>query len=79
MSSREQNERKFGKWRELASGGRCYEFEVVGKQGWKARYFKEVDSSDNTLRFWQEIFNEQNELVEIHQKYPVDLGHRKVR
>ena len=43
-----------------------------------AKYLKEVDFEENTLRFWQEIYNEQGELVEIHEKYPADKGHQKV-
>jgi hypothetical protein len=40
---------------------------------------KEVDVDENTVRFWQEIYNEQDTLVEIHEKYPVDKGHRKIQ
>jgi hypothetical protein len=36
-----------------------------------------VDAAEQTLRFWQEIYDDQNRLVEIHEKYPVDKGHRK--
>ena len=39
---------------------------------------KEVDADEATLRFCQEIYNDQNELVEIHEKYPIDIGHKKV-
>lgn len=77
MSSRIQNERKFGHWEEIAGGGRRYWIEVQGRQGWRARYLKEVDSRETTLRFWQEIYDEQGNLVEVHHKYPVDEGHRK--
>jgi hypothetical protein len=52
---------------------------VNGQQGWYALYYKETDSNENTLRFWQEVFNEKNELEEIHQKYPVDKGHQKIK
>ena len=79
MSTRSQNECKFGHWEELAHGGRCYWFEVAGRRGWKARYVKEVDANENTVRFWQEIDNDQDTLVEIHEKYPVDTGHRPVQ
>lgn len=41
------------------------------------RNLKEVDAEDTTLRFWQEIFDDQGRLVEIHEKYPIDTGHRK--
>lgn len=78
MASREQNERKFGKWTDRESGGRCYWLDVPGHHGWKARYLKEVDADETTLRFWQEVYDETGMLVEVHQKFPVDLGHRKV-
>jgi hypothetical protein len=77
MSTRTQNERKFGRWEELLNGGRRYWIDIVGRQGWRARYLKEVDASESTLRFWQEIYDEAGNLVETHEKYPVDEGHRK--
>ena len=77
MSTRTQNERKFSGWEELANGGRRYWTDVVGRQGWRARYLKEVDANESTLRFWQEIYDEAGKLVETHEKYPVDEGHRK--
>ncbi len=42
----------------MPGGGRRYRLDVAGRQGWIARYFKEVDASETTLRFWQEIYNE---------------------
>jgi hypothetical protein len=50
---------------------------VPGRYGWKARYTKEVDTAEQTLRVWQEIIDEKGELVEVHVKYPVDRGHQK--
>jgi cell division FtsZ-interacting protein ZapD len=55
-----------------------YWLEVAGRNAWKARYLKEVDRQEMTIRFWQETYNERGKLVEIHEKFPVDLGHRKV-
>ncbi len=78
MSTKEQNERKFQTWQDLKDGGRRYWFDVRGHSGWKARYVKEVDAREVTVRFYQEIYNENGQLVEVHVKYPVDLGHRKV-
>ena len=78
MSRRRQNQRKFGNWEELPEGGRRYWLDVAGHQGWTARYVKEVDGDENTTRFWQEITNEEGNLVEIHEKYPQDKGHRKL-
>jgi hypothetical protein len=77
VSTRAQNERKFGRWEDLAGGGRRYRFAVSGKLGWQARYLKEVDAAEQTVRFWQEIYDDQGRLVEMHEKYPVDKGHQK--
>ena len=44
----------------------------------RARYLKEVDAQETTVRFWQEIYDDQGNLVEIHEKYPVDKGHQKL-
>ena len=77
-SKRRQNEKKFGSWEALPGGGRRYWYEVNGRWGWKARYVKEVDAVDTTLRFYQEIYDDRDMLVEVHHKYPVDTGHTKV-
>jgi hypothetical protein len=45
---------------------------------WRARYLKEVDAAEATLRFWQEVYDDQGKLVEIHEKFPMDKGHQKV-
>jgi membrane protein implicated in regulation of membrane protease activity len=45
----------------------------------KTRYVKEVDATEQTLRFYQEIYNSSGKLIEIHEKYPKDRGHIKVR
>jgi hypothetical protein len=37
-----------------------------------------VNSEEKTVAFYQEIYNEHGELVEIHEEFPVDRGHRKV-
>ena len=78
MGTREQNEKKFGAWSEMPGGGRLYRLEIAGRFGWRACYFKEVDSNEITVRFWQEIYDDQDTIVEIHEKYPVDKGHRKL-
>ena len=75
---RRQHEKKFGSWEILPGGGRRYWYDIQGRHGWKARYVKEVDADEVTLRFAQEIYNDQGKLVEIHQKFPIDTGHTKV-
>lgn len=75
---RKGNERKFSTWEELPGGGRRYFYEVQGRYGWKARYVKEVDASETTVKFYQEIYDERGDWVEVHEKYPVDRDHRKL-
>jgi hypothetical protein len=67
-----------GAWRDLPDGGREYSSELKGHSGWRARYVKVVDTEESTVRFYQEVFDGEGRLREIHEKYPVDLGHRQV-
>ena len=78
MSRRKQNEGKFQNRERLEDNGRIYWYDVQGRKGWKARYVKEVDEKEATRRFWQEIYDENGTLVEIHKKFPVDKGHQKL-
>ena len=75
---RKKNEKEFQYWEDIGDKGRRYWFEVVGRYGWKARYVKEVDKNEETISFYQEIYNEKNELTEVHHKYPIDKGHYKI-
>lgn len=79
MSTQESNEKKFKKWKKTKSGGRLYSRQIEGQNGWFAVYFKDTDGNERTLRFWQEIYNEKAELVEIHEKFPEDKGHQIVQ
>lgn len=74
---RAQNEPKFGTWDDLPEGGRRYWYDVRGRSGWRARYVKEVDAEDSTVRFYQEVYDGDGRLREVHDKHPVDLGHRQ--
>lgn len=76
---RRLNEKKFVNWEELSGGGRRYWLEIQGRHGWKARYVKEVDASEETIKFYQEIYDRENCLVEIHEKFPVDKGHKRIK
>ncbi len=76
---RRENEKKFGKWEELPDGGRKYIYAVKGRYGWSSHYIKEVDAEEQTLRFYQNIYDDNGILVEIHEKYPEDKGHRKIK
>jgi hypothetical protein len=78
MSSRKSNERKYKQWLETENGGRLYQRKVIGQYSWYAIYFKEVDAEEVIVKFWQEIYDENGALVEIHHKYPKDLGHQKL-
>jgi hypothetical protein len=78
VAKRRQNERKFGTWRDLPHGGRLYSYDVKGRSGWLARYVKQVDADEATVRFYQEVFDGDGRLRDVHEKFPVDLGHRKM-
>jgi hypothetical protein len=71
-----ENECKFIQWDIMVEGGRRYWYDIQGRYGWVARYVKEVDKNEKTIRFYQEIFDNHGRLVEVHQKYPVDTGHQ---
>ena len=78
-NKRVQNEAEFDFWQELEQGGRKYWFDVKGKSGGFARYIKTVDKNEITVLFVQEIYNSNGELTDIHEKYPVDKGHKKLK
>lgn len=39
---------------------------------------KEVDAEENPTTFIQQIFDEHGRLIEVHEKYPEDKGHKKM-
>ncbi len=69
---------EFESWVEKEDGCRIYSFEIFGKLGWKAKYLKEVNSEEVTIKFWQEVYDENDILREVHEKYPIDKGHKKL-
>ena len=79
MGKRQQNERKFGAWQDLEDGGRRYSCDVAGRNGWRARYVKEVRPDESTVRFFQEVYDPQGILREVHYKFPTDSGHKTVK
>ena len=78
MASRAQNERKFKRWEELPNGGRRYIRDFGGRSGGRARYIKEVDLNERTVRFAQETYDSSGRLIAVHEKFPVDLGHKQL-
>ena len=78
MASRSQNERKFRHREQLPNGGRRYIREFVGRAGGRARYIKEVDVNERTIRFAQEVYDAIGRLAAVHEKFPVDLGHKEL-
>ncbi len=70
-----RDERKFDTWEELSHGGCRYFHKIAGHYGWSARYVKEVDELERTIKFHQEIYDHLGRLVELHEKYPTDKGH----
>ena len=39
---------------------------------------KKWTQPENTIRFAQEIYDAGGRLVAVHEKFPVDLGHRQL-
>lgn len=76
VANRSQNERAFPNWQTLPDGGRRYWRDRAGADfGW-CRYVKIVDENEKTLQFVQEIYDDAGQLIEMHQKFPVDTGHQ---
>jgi hypothetical protein len=46
--------------------------------GGRTLYIKEVDANENTTRFVQEIYDATGLLVAVHEKFPVDSGHKQL-
>lgn len=79
MTTRRQNEREFPFWEDLPEGGRRYWRDSQGKVSGFQRIIKIVDAAENTVQVIQEIYDDDDELVEYHQKYPEDTGHQVLR
>ena len=61
----------------MAGGRRIYVRRIAGRSGGVAHYCKEVDAAENTIRFWQEIYDRDGKLVARHEKFPLDTGHQE--
>jgi hypothetical protein len=79
MATRQQNEKDYSHWEDLPDGGRRYWFDREGAIWGRQRIIKVVDPNEKTLLLVQEIYNDAGELVERHQKFPVDTLSGKVR
>jgi hypothetical protein len=79
MATREQNEKDFEHWEELPDGGRRYWSERKGAVWGFQRIVKIVDANENTRLLVQEVYNDDGEQYERHQKYPVDTGHQIIK
>ena len=77
-TKRIDNERKFDEWIEINNSGRIYRLKIIGKFKGYAIYEKEVDKGENTIKFTQFIYDEDNTLKWFHEKYPIDKGHKKI-
>ncbi len=78
MATREQNEKRFKNWIALPNGGRRYWTDRMGAVSGFQRMVKIVTKDETTLQLVQEIYNDDGELIERHQKYPVDTGHQRL-
>ena len=78
MATRKANENTFPNWEDLPDGGRRYWIDDERADGTLMRYLKVVDANERTLSFIQEVYDSRGELIGIHEKFPVDKGHRRV-
>ena len=78
IKKRKENERKFDEWIDNNNSGRIYKLKLTGKFGWYAIYEKVVDKEEKTKKFTQFIYDENDVLKQIHEKYPIDKGHQKI-
>jgi len=72
------NEKEYPNWSDLNNGERLYwkDIEASDGSGKKARYEKTVDEEERTISFIQKIFDKLGNLLEIHEKFPIDKGHK---
>jgi hypothetical protein len=80
---RRRNERDWPNHEDLPDGRRRYWFRRPGREWGCQILLKEVvfdpkTQLEETVRLWQEIYDDTGKLVETHQKYPTDTGHKKV-
>lgn len=75
MATRERNEKRFPKWDDFPNGGRRYYRTIKGRVKGYALYIKEVDADEVTVRIVQEVYDDNDQLIGVHQKYPDDTGH----
>lgn len=75
MATREQNEREFRHWEHLPEGGRRYWKDRQGGDFGRQRIVKVVDKNEVTIRVVQEVYDDDDVLIERHVKFPVDRGH----
>ena len=62
----------------IAKWSRIYFRTIPGQTGGCARYCKETDAAENTIRFRQEIYDRHGKLIATHEKFPLDSGHENV-
>jgi hypothetical protein len=79
MAKRRQNEKEYPNWEDLPDGGRRYWRDRKGHVSGLQRIIKVVDANESTLQVIQQIYDDNGELAEHHQKYPEDTGHQVVR
>ncbi len=81
--SRLRNERDWPDWLDLPGNRRRYWLKRKGRVwGYQILYkevvFEKETQLEQTVRMWQEIYDDSGRLVETHQKYPIDTGHQIV-
>lgn len=78
MARRKRNERRFKHWEDLPNDARRYWYDSEREDGFTIRYIKVVNANEQTMALIQEVYDRSGKLVEVHEKFPVDRGHRRV-
>lgn len=74
---RRKNEKEYSTWTELENGGRVYVKTISAgdTSGRIAQYEKTVNKDEKTISFVQKIIDKDGNLLEVHEKFPIDKGH----
>ena len=78
VATRKENEKRFKNWDEISTGGRRYWYDRKGAVSGFQRIIKIVDVDETTLQLLQEIYDDEGNLIERHQKFPIDTGHEEL-
>lgn len=45
----------------------------------EGKIYKRSNGNEETVNFFQEVYDANGSLIEVHEKFPLDKGHRKIK